>query len=372
MSTLTRPGPDPAPSGQVPAQPRPRTQRPRERAVSTYAALSARVQDAGLMARRRGYYAVRTSAAALAAAGVVTAVVLLGESWWQLLLAAAVGVLATQFAFFGHDGAHRQIFESARRNDWAARVFAGLFAGLSYGWWMRKHSKHHGAPNQLGKDTDIESTVVAFHEEEARSRHGLMARLTRHQGWFFLPLLLLAGANLHVASARALAARGAKGRWTDVALLAAHWGLYLTGLLLVMTPLQALAFVGVHLAVLGVCMAGAFAPNHVGMPVIARGARLDFLSRQVLTSRNVSGGAWVDFAMGGLNRQVEHHLFPSMPRPNLRRVQPIVRAFCREHGIAYTEQTLVGSYRSIIGHLNRVGLAAGDPFTCQSAAHLRA
>ncbi|TXR58310.1 acyl-CoA desaturase [Quadrisphaera setariae] len=324
------------------------------------------------MGRRRGYYAVRATAALLASAAVVTGVVLVGDSWWQLGLAAAVGVIVTQFAFLGHDGAHRQIFDSPRRNDWAARLFAGLFAGMSYGWWMRKHSKHHGAPNQLGKDTDIESTVIAFHEQEARARRGLRARLTRHQGWLFLPLLLLAGANLHVDSAKALLSRDAKGRWTDVALLTAHWGLYLTGLLLVMSPLTAAAFVAVHLAVLGVCMAGAFAPNHVGMPIIARGARTDFLSRQVLTSRNVTGGVWVDFAMGGLNRQVEHHLFPSMPRPNLRRVQPLVRAFCVERGIVYTEQTLVGSYRSIITHLNEVGLKAGDPFTCASAAQLRA
>ncbi len=370
MSTTTPPRTGASPRGAAPAPARPAS--PRERATSSYAELSALVRAAGLMGRRRTYYAVRTAVAVLAAAGVVTGVVLVGDSWWQLALAVAVGVLATQFAFFGHDGAHRQIFESARRNDWAARVFAGLFAGLSYGWWMRKHSKHHGAPNQLGKDTDIESAFVAFHAEAATSRRGLRARVTRYQGWFFLPLLLVAGANLHVSSARALAARGAKGRWTDLGLLAVHWGLYLTGLLLLMSPGTAAAFVGVHLAVLGVCMAGAFAPNHVGMPIIDRGSRIDFLQRQVLTSRNVSGGPWVDFAMGGLNRQVEHHLFPSMPRPNLRHVQPLVRDFCAERGIPYTEATLVGSYRAIITHLNQVGLRAGDPFTCQSAAHLRA
>ena len=53
---------------------------------------------------------------------------------------------------------------------------------------------------------------------------------------------------------------------------------------------------------------------------------LDFLRKQVLTSRNVRGGRLVDIALGGLNYQIEHHLFPNMPRANLRRAQPIVRA----------------------------------------------
>ena len=356
----------------LPAPAAPRV-RERDRAVSAYAELSKKVKEAGLLGRRRGYYAVRTSIAVLAAAALVAGVVLLGDSWWQLLLAGALGVLCTQFAFLGHDGAHRQVFESSARNEWAARVFAGLCAGLSYGWWMNKHSRHHAAPNQVGKDTDIESLVVAFHDEEAGRRRGLWAAVTRKQGWFFLPLLLLSGANLHVDSVKALARRSpVKGRWVDVVFLAVHWSTYLGVLLLTMGPGKAAAFVGVHLAVFGVCMGGAFAPNHVGMPIIERGAKLDFLRRQVLTSRNISGGVVVDFVMGGLNRQVEHHLFPSMPRPNLRKVQPMVREFCATHGIPYTETTLVGSYRAIISHLNEVGLRAGDPFSCPMAAQLRA
>ena len=43
---------------------------------------------------------------------------------------------------------------------------------------------------------------------------------------------------------------------------------------------------------------------------------------------NITGGRFTDFMLGGLNYQIEHHLFPSMPRPNLRRVQGLVRDFC--------------------------------------------
>ena len=75
----------------------------------------------------------------------------------------------------------------------------------------------------------------------------------------------------------------------------------------------------------GLYLGCSFAPNHKGMPTLTEADRLDFLRRQVLTSRNVRGGCLVDFVLGGLNYQIEHHLFPSMPRPNLRHAQPIVR-----------------------------------------------
>ncbi len=96
-------------------------------------------------------------------------------------------------------------------------------------------------------------------------------------------------------------------------------------------------FIAVHQALWGVYMGCSFAPNHKGMPMLATGHTLDFLRKQVLTSRNVRGGRVVDFALGGLNYQIEHHLFPSMPRPNLRHAQAIVQEFCVRHGISYTE-----------------------------------
>jgi fatty acid desaturase len=98
-----------------------------------------------------------------------------------------------------------------------------------------------------------------------------------------------------------------------------------------------------------------FAPNHKGMPTLTAAEELDFVRRQVLTSRNVRGSRPVDFLLGGLNYQIEHHLFPNMPRPNLRRAQPLVRAFCRQHGLPYVEASLFGSYAEAVRHLHAVG-----------------
>ena len=73
-----------------------------------------------------------------------------------------------------------------------------------------------------------------------------------------------------------------------------------------------------QLAVFGLYMGASFAPNHKGMPIIPADVKLDFFTKQVRTSRNISGGWWATALMGGLNYQIEHHLFPSMPRPHLR------------------------------------------------------
>jgi fatty acid desaturase len=94
-------------------------------------------------------------------------------------------------------------------------------------------------------------------------------------------------------------------------------------------------------------------------PLRRRRARL--FRHQVLTSRNVWGGRLVDFALGGLNYQIEHHLFPSMPRPSLRQAQPLVRAFCREHGLPYCEQVLIGSYSAASAALRHLQTVAAPP-----------
>jgi fatty acid desaturase len=145
-----------------------------------------------------------------------------------------------------------------------------------------------------------------------------------------------------------------KSRWIEGALLATHLIGYLTVVFLVLSPLQAVAFIAVQQGVFGFYMGCSFAPNHKGMPVFGPDEEVDFLRRQVLTSRNIRGGPFVDFALGGLNYQIEHHLFPSMPRPTLRQVQPLVRKFCAENDVSYCETSLLRSYGQALRHLNDV------------------
>ncbi|WP_331714401.1 fatty acid desaturase family protein [Auraticoccus cholistanensis] len=343
------------------------------RVTSDFTALTQRVREAGLMRRRYGYYWTKLIGAVVLTAAWVAGFVLIGESWWQLAMAAAFSVLMTQIAFLGHDAAHRQIFRSARWNDWTSLVVANLLVGISYGWWQSKHTKHHSGPNKVGTDPDIDLPVLAFTPEQTRRhRNPVLRWLTARQGWYFFPLLLLEGASLHLDGLkRVVSPQKMPRRSAEIAMLAVRLGGFAALVLLVLPPGMAAAFFGVQLAVFGLYMGSAFAPNHIGMPLVSPKMRLDFLRRQVLMSRNISGGRWMSVLMGGLNYQIEHHLFPSMSRPDLRRVQKMVVEHCAEIGVPYTQTSLLQAYRSVISYLNTVGLKGRDPFLCPLVAARR-
>lgn len=324
---------------------------------SDYARLSRSVRAAGLMRRRPVYYSVKIAVNLVLLAAGWAVFFLLGRSWWQLLVAVFLAVMFTQTGFIGHDAGHRQISGSKRTDDLIGRIHGNLLIGLSYGWWTAKHTRHHAHPNQVSRDPDIGGRAIAFTRDQARARRGLGSWLAGYQAWLFFPLLLLEGFHLHVAGVRALLGRrgGGRGRLVDGTLLALHALGYLAAVFLVLSPVQAVAFILVQQGLFGVYLGCSFAPNHKGMPVLDEGEKLDFLRRQVITSRNVRGGWLTDFALGGLNYQIEHHLFPSMPRPSLRHAQEPVRLFCEQHGIVYREASLLGSYTQVLRHLNAVG-----------------
>ncbi len=325
---------------------------------SDYAQLSKQVRQAGLMRRRPGYYTAKIATTVGLFVAGWAGFGLLGRSWYQLLIAAFLAIAFTQLAFLGHDAGHRQIFTTRTGNDILGFVYGNLLVGLSFGWWLDKHNRHHAHPNTEGADPDIGDGALAFTTAQVRNRSSVLARmLTRSQAWLFFPLLLLEGFNLHVASVRALLDRSQRrhSRPVESALLGGHAAAYLTALFLVLSPGQALAFLAIQQGLFGLYMGASFAPNHKGMPILAASSKTDFLRRQVLTSRNVRGGRITDFVLGGLNYQIEHHLFPSMPRPNLRRAQALVRGYCHTHDVSYREDSLFGSYAQTLRYLSDIG-----------------
>lgn len=340
--------------------------------VSLFTNLMCEVRDEGLLNRRYLWYWTTIFVAIASFVGIWVGFFLLGNSWFQLILAAALGVVVTQFGFIGHDGAHRQIFKSAGWNEWTSRILSGAFGGLSFGWWRAKHNRHHAAPNQEDKDPDIGPGAIAFTRGIVASRTGFPGWFAQHQGWFFFPLLTLEGLNLHRESVQtALRANSVPHRRVEAVLIFTRLISYVAVLLMVLPVGKAAAFFFLQMAIFGLCLGGSFAPNHKGMPIVPATMKIDFLRRQVLMSRNVRGGLLVDFAMGGLNYQIEHHLFPSMPRPNLKRARPIVRAYCETHDVSYSEVGLFASYAIVVGYLNNVGLRARDPFECPLAQQFR-
>ncbi|MFE7776401.1 acyl-CoA desaturase [Streptomyces sp. NPDC057445] len=332
-------------------------------AGSDFAPLLRAAKEQGLLDRRTGWYARAITVNVLAMAAVVTGIVLIGPSWWVLPLAVPLALLSARTAFIAHDAGHAQITADRRISRIIQLLHGNLLLGMSQDWWNDKHNRHHANPNHVDKDPDVAPDVLVFSQDHAEGRTGFRGWLTRHQARLFFPLTTLEGLALKVYAFRHVFSRTgdrrppARGRAVEGGLLVAHVAGYVTLLLTVLTPLQALVFALLHQMLLGLHLGMAFAPNHKGMemPDPESGERWGHLQRQVLTSRNIRGGVLTDWFLGGLNYQIEHHLFPSMPRPHLRLVQQLVRDHCRGLGMPYTETGLVESYRQALGHMHEVG-----------------
>ncbi|MER7736852.1 acyl-CoA desaturase [Streptomyces sp. NPDC096538] len=322
---------------------------------SDFSELSRRIADAGLLRRRPLYYTVRFTAVGLTLAGSVAAFLVLGDSWSQLLVAAVLALVFGQLGLAAHDLAHRQVFSRRRPSEIGGLLVADVLLGMSYGWWMNKHTRHHANPNHENKDPDVAPDIIVWSRGQARRAKGPARFIGKHQAALFFPLLTLEGLNLSFSSFKALRSPSMKRPALEGTLLVAHFGVYFGGLFSVLSPGKALLFLAVHQGLFGLYLGSVFAPNHKGMPMIEEGTELDFLRRQVLTSRNVDGGPLTDVFMGGLNYQIEHHLFPSMPTPALAEAQVVTERYCAELGIPYCRTGLLASHRTALLHLRDVG-----------------
>jgi fatty acid desaturase len=323
-----------------------------------FRALALQVRTMGLLDRRRGYYRVKITLTIFAFFAGWALLVAVGNSWTALGVAPLLGMMFTQLGFIGHDAGHNQVFCTRRRNRMLGLTVGNALTGLSFGWWVPKHNAHHAHPNEMGRDPDIgEGYAPPSSDAPGEGRSALASWLARWQAPLFIPLMLLRSSGMHVLGIKRLARRRDHAAAAEACLIMLHAALYLTVVLWVLSPLKALAFIALQQAVFSLYLGISFAPNHKGMPIIESATAAGFARRQVVTARNISGGRFTTFMLGGLNYQIEHHLFPSMPRSNLRRVQPLVRDFCAATGLGYNEVNFVESFRQIIHHLSEAGAA---------------
>jgi len=325
---------------------------------SDFAPLLREVKEAGLLERRTASYVIAITLNVVLLAATWAGVVMLGNSWLQLLLAVPLAILTTRAAFFGHDAGHQQISSSRKLHDVVGMLHGNLLCGMSYGWWNDKHNRHHANPNHTDKDPDVGEGILVWTLEQAEGRTGLYGWLTRNQAKIFFPLLTLEGLNLKVSSVSFLIGkRRCREARVELGLIAAHLVLYFGALFLIMSPGKVIAFAALHHALFGLHLGSVFAPNHKGMEMPDGDTDWGHLEKQVLTSRNVRGGLVVDWMMGGLNYQIEHHLFPTMARANLGAAHRVVLPFCQAQGIPFEEASIWESYRQTFAALDRCGQA---------------
>jgi|UniRef100_A0A804NI93 acyl-lipid Delta6-acetylenase / acyl-lipid (9-3)-desaturase len=246
------------------------------------------------------------------------------------------------------------VMRSGLLNRVVQLVAGNCVAGISIGWWKRNHNAHHIACNSLDHDPDVQhmplfavsprlfaSITSAFYRRAMR--FDAAARfLVSYQHWTFYPVMCVARVNLFAQSLLLLLAADTRtrvpGRLAELAGVAVFWVWY--PWLVSRLPggvHEHAAFVLLSFAVTGIqhvqfCLnhfsAGTY--TYVGRP---RGD--DWFQKQTRGTLDVACPPWMDWFHGGLQFQVEHHLFPRLPRCHLRRVAPLVRDLCRKHGLPY-------------------------------------
>ncbi|MGI8456581.1 MAG: fatty acid desaturase family protein [Propionibacteriaceae bacterium] len=329
----------------------------RTRPSSGFKPLVGRVKAAGLLEPRIDWYVGHALVLTAGLVVLAAAVILVAPSWWVVAVAVFAAFMSAQLSFLGHDAGHHQITSNRKVSHVIGLVLGNVLTGLSFGWWQDKHLRHHANPNHEGLDPDVGEGIISWSEKQYEKKSGAARWFSARQAWFFFPLLTLEGFHLKIAGLRSLRERPKGAQRLEAGLLIGHYVAYCGILFFLLSPLQAVAFILVHQALYGLQLGCAFAPNHKGMEMPAAGSRMDHLHKQVLTSRDVRGGFWVDLMLGGLNYQIEHHLFPSIPRPNLRRAQPVIADYCTEIGLPFRICGVVESYAECLAHLDSVSAA---------------
>ena len=312
------------------------------------------MNEAGLLKPQPLYYAIIISLNfSLLILGWV-ALVLIDNLWFRLVDALFLAFVSVQVGYLGHDAGHHQIFRRSWKNDLLGLV-NGFSLGTSYTWWVDTHNRHHGKPNQVSFDPAIDYSLLAFSKEEAAGKKGLFRLIVRLQAIFFFPMLLLYPLSMRFDSFQYVLRNRYRYRAIEAITLISYVSLYFLLLYLVMGFWESLLFAVIHQSVFGLYLSSVFVPNHIGMPVLQADASEDFVRHQVQTARNVKGPKIVDYLFGGLNYQIEHHLFPRMPRNRLRQASKIVQSYLQERSIQYCQTGIFQSYRAILSYLHQIG-----------------
>lgn len=275
------------------------------------------------------------------------------NSYWQIANVFLFSFAFVQLGFIGHDMAHHQVFSSRRVHTLVSRLLWGLVLGARHDWWASKHNRHHASPNQLCKDPDIELPFV-FSPEQSENRGVIFRSFMPYQHIYFFPLLLLSHVSIIRGTVNHFLSKDKdRNAFADIGLQVLHYALLYFAIFYSLGFLYGVLFVASYSLIVGAYLGLTFAPNHKGMPIVIGDAAPSH-EQQIITARNIKPNFFTDILYGGLNYQIEHHLFPVMPRKNLKKARTMVLEFCRKSGISYHETTIFGSFAEIYRGLKAV------------------
>jgi len=331
----------------------------------------------GLFNSSYGYYVWKVTSNLLLLALSIYCAVSTTNTLVNFIGAVILGLFWQQSGWLAHDFLHHQVFKTRWMGD-AMGVFIGNFLqGFSVQWWKCKHNTHHAVPNlhatnkdSADGDPDIDTMPILawslrMAEQAQQSSFGRF--MIKWQAVFYFPALLFARlAWAHQSwvyvfgGYGALSVKGAEGDRQRMAFpkseavcLVLHYS-WVGAVMYNMTLMNGLMYFLVGQTSCGLFLATVFGLGHNGMAVYPADHRPDFWKLQVSTTRNVTGNFLSDWFCGGLQYQVDHHLFPQLPRHNLPKVHKLVESFCKEQGVTYHEANMWEGTVEVLQHLSHV------------------
>ncbi|KAJ5630918.1 uncharacterized protein N7484_011018 [Penicillium longicatenatum] len=306
---------------------------------------------------------------------------------WFCLSGFFLGCFWHQLVFSAHDAGHMGITHDFQTDTVIGMIIADYLGGLSLGWWKRSHNVHHIVTNAPEHDPDIElmpffALSHRFFDSLRSTYHNrvmeydAVAKFTvKYQHYMYYPILLFGRFNLYFLSWEhiylGLGPRHGAGwwhRWFELAGQIFFWIWFGYGVVWLSIPSwwSRVAFVLIsHMVTAPLHVQ--ITLSHYAMSTADLGPQESFPQRMLRTTMDVDCPAWLDFFHGGLQFQAIHHLYPRIPRHNLRKTQQFVKEFCEDVKIPYAVFTFYNGNKEVITRLGDIAKQARILQECQKA-----
>ena len=301
--------------------------------------LKTQVRDAGLLQR----VPIRGSLEMLAVISSISIALITAPFWHPVLLGLFITIIFTRSVFVSHDILHTQYFKDKALSKKLSYPFSALILSNSSSWWDYKHNvNHHTYCNIIEKDEDIRALDGAFtHNAKGNSPFLKKHKHTVFWGamFFMFPAFIIQSYNFVIK----------RKLWGELALMLLHWPLIWGTLVYQIGGLNTLYVALTLNFAVSPWLAFGFITNHLGCETFNEEDTKEFswIELQMRGSRSLKGGFLVHWFYGGLNTQIEHHLFPKAPRFHLLKVQQMTKNFAKKHNIPYFETTPLMAYVQI-------------------------
>ena len=300
--------------------------------------LKAQVREAGLLNRTP----IRGSFEMIAIIVSIITALFTAPLWHPVLLALFLTLLFTRSVFVSHDILHMQYFRDKSLSKKLSYPFSAFILSNSSSWWDYKHNiNHHTYCNIIEKDEDIRALDGAFTPNKGNNPFIKKYKYILFWGalFFMFPAFIVQSYNFVIK----------RKLWSELGLMLLHWPLVWGTLLYQVGTMDTLTIALVMNFMLSPWLAFGFITNHLGCETFSEeeAKKLSWLEIQMRGSRSLKGGFLVHWFYGGLNTQIEHHLFPKAPRFHLLKVQKMTKDFALKYNLPYFETTPLMAYVQI-------------------------